>query len=142
MAEPLFISADIPLVKPTQRLVINAILQFLCIALTCVLAGLPEWFSYCEFKWSLYLSKTDKSMKSRIDGSLISDVHEGLCGEFSPVINGVCKDFCGNARLLEVAGIVGLACLAVCFVMSVMYFVLDFVLLARGFLKSKLLYVR
>lgn len=141
MAEPLFISSDIPLVKPHTRIIINIILQLLCIAELAVVIALPEWFSYCEFKWNLYDSKTDSGAKHRISGSFIEDVHEGLCGDFSPVINGVCKDFCGNTRLLERAGIVMLAFLAACLLLSLVYLIIDIVLLKRGYLKSKFLYV-
>lgn len=141
MAEPLFISSDIPLVKPLRRLILNSLLQVLCLALIIAIVVLPEWFSYCEFRWNLYLSKTSTSAKDRISGSSIADMHKGLCGDFSPVIDGVCKDFCGNARLLEVAGIIMLAFLAVCFLLSLVYLGLNLVLLKRGYLKSKILYV-
>lgn len=141
MAEPLFISSDIPLIKPHFRLILNSVLHVLCLALIVVIVALPEWFSYCEFHWNLYLSKTNTSAKDRISGSWIADVHKGLCGDFSPVINGVCKDFCGNTRLLEIAGIIMLAYLVVCFLLSLVYIGVNLVLLKRGFLKSKVLYV-
>ena len=142
MADPFFVASHEPLVKSIRHVVINTVLQVCSFAVLIVEVALPEWFSYCYFHWNLYQGKSWlKSLKDRVTGVTIGDVHDDLCGEFSPVIDGVCKDFCGNVKLLEVGGIVFLLVIAATLLITLAYIIINLILMRRGALPSKLLYV-
>lgn len=88
--------------------VLSALMNILVVVMQLVSISVNEWASYCYFSWGLVSAETTTAgLVKRVSGhNYYSDIHSEMCGDYKPVIDAACNDFCGNLNRIWSAGIV------------------------------------